>query len=60
MMKRTDQLKPGERVMVNGHYLRHARSATESSWVNFRNQTIFNDWSDGNSGIAFSEWEMAS
>jgi hypothetical protein len=66
--RRTDELLPGDRLLINGRYIRTVATVRDSGWLNFRDEPIFSvryaegdtaEWSGGNSGIASSLWTVA-
>jgi hypothetical protein len=65
---RTDQLQPGMRVQLPCRgVIRTVDRITESDWLNRNDEPIFYvmyregrtpEWSDGNSGIASTTWQV--
>jgi hypothetical protein len=66
-VKHTLELAPGDRLRLPGGVVRTVMDVRDSEWVNYRNQPIFyvlyvegrtEEWSEGNSGIAATQWEL--
>jgi hypothetical protein len=64
----TDQLKPGDRVRLPGELVRTVKEVKVSEFLNRNNKPILYvmylegrtpEWSEGNSAIFSSEWEIA-
>lgn len=68
-LRETNQLQAGDRVRLIGGLIRTVASVKANGTFNYRNQPIFDviyrepasaQWSDGNSAIAESIWEVQS
>lgn len=66
--KRTDQLRPGDRLLVDGRLVRTVQAVAPNGYVNSRNRPLYDvtyveghtdEWSGGNSGAAETEWTVA-
>jgi hypothetical protein len=67
--KRTDQLVPGDRVKLANGLVRTVAEIADSGYRNNGGKTIWNVtyrepavpgvWSDGNSAVGYSMWELA-
>jgi hypothetical protein len=66
--KLTSELLPGDRVKLPSGIVRTVREVKESEFLNRNNKPILYvmyaegrtpEWSEGNSGIAISRWELA-
>jgi len=67
--KRTDQLVKGDKVLLDGRYVRTVERVVETQWLNYRNEPILavyysegttDEWSDGNTGGPATEWYVTS
>ena len=66
---RTDQLHPGMQVILPGNIVREVDRIVESDWLNRDDLPIYYvywtegrtpEWSEGNSGIASTLWNVAN
>jgi hypothetical protein len=65
--KRTDQLEPGDRLLVDGRYVRTVAEVRPTGYVNHRGETILavvyaegdtSEWSGANSGAPGTMWKV--